>query len=119
MADAWPGTFPFIVNPEDFREAGPTGNVIRSPMERGTTKQRRRFTNASRPVEGSTSVMTTAQVALFETFFRTTLKDGTLPFTATNPRTGATETFKFSDTYEVIHLLDNKARIAMKLEQTT
>ena len=39
--------------------------------------------------------MTFDQYASLLTFYRSTLKDGTLPFTFTHPRTGVTTTFMF------------------------
>lgn len=113
----WPSGIPFIDNPSAFRESGPMGNVIRTPMEHGPSKTRRRFTAAVRQYSGETDVMTNAQVSTFETWFDDTIASGALSFTATNPRSNVTQTFKITDPYEIIHINDDENRISLKLER--
>lgn len=117
MVVAYPGTFPFIGDVNNYRERGPSGNVIRTPMEKGTIKRRRRFSYAPKLVSAQTEIMTNAQVVLFEEFFITTLLHGTLPFTAPNPRTGDTETYSFMEVYHIMYVDNDKNRIVMDLEQ--
>lgn len=114
---AWPAGVSFIAHPESYRETGPLANVIRTPMENGPVKSRRRFTAAPRNVSGTTDIMTNAQIATFETWFRDTISDGALPFTAVNPRTGETQTYRFVETYDVVHIDDDKERLSLTLER--
>jgi len=83
----WPGTLPDNFLQDNFSEKVPE-NVIRTPMDIGPPKMRQRSTAASRPISGN-AYMTTAQVAIHDTFFVTTLSYGSLRFDWTHPRTGA------------------------------
>lgn len=112
----WPGTFPFLDDPSAHRESGPADNVTRTPVTSGPNKSRRRFTKAPHPISGNSGIMTDAQIDLFKAFFRDDLKDGALRFDATHPRTGATKSFRFTETYEIIYLHDDVARVSMQLE---
>lgn len=114
---AWPVGISFIAHPDTYQESGPIGNVLRTPMEKGPVKSRRRFTSAVRHVSGQTDIMTEAQVETFIDWHRDTIAGGALRFTAVNPRTGQTGTYRFIDKYDIIHLNDDKERISMKLEQ--
>lgn len=114
---AWPAGISFIAQPSSYRESGPKGNVIRTDMENGPAKSRRRFTAAVRHISGNTDILTDAQVATFDTWFTDTIDDGALAFTATNPRTGATETYRFLKEYDVLHIDDDKNRLALTLEK--
>ena len=83
---AWPATLPQSPLLDSYsEEAG--DNVIRSPMDMGPPKRRRRFTARVDKLNLS-YVMTTAQFATFETFWRTDLADGALPIDMNHPRTG-------------------------------
>ena len=113
----WPAISFIGVN---YEESGSQKNVIRSPMEHGPAKRRRRFTGAPRLISGTTDIMSAANVATFETWFATDIKDGALSFTATNPRSGVTETYAFVDggaSYRLIYVKDDRWRIAVSLEQ--
>jgi len=63
-------------------------------MDAGPASVRNRFTAVSQSVKTS-MVMTGAQLAIFNTFMRTTLQHGSLSFTWSNPVTGASETVRF------------------------
>jgi len=58
--------------------------TIKSDMDAGPAKVRRRFTAGVEPVSG-TMIMTAAQLATFDTFFNTTLLGGSLRFSWTKP----------------------------------
>jgi hypothetical protein len=90
----WPGGLPQSPLLAATKEAL-ADNVVRSPMDTGPAKVRRRATAGVRKMTLE-SLMTTAQVATLDTFFTTTLLDGSLPFDWTSPRTGATVTFMFT-----------------------
>ena len=89
----WPGTLPDDFLVDAFSETLPD-NTIRSKVEYGPAKLRRRATAAVRPIEGQL-YMTTAQVATHDTFFVTTLKYGSLAFDWTHPRTGSSKSFRY------------------------
>lgn len=112
----WPSGLSFIASPNGFRRTGPIANVIRTPMDAGPVKTRRRFTAAPREISGETDLLTDAQVATFETFFTDDLEDGALSFEADDPVSGVEKTYRFMDTYEIIFLNDDINRIRMKLE---
>jgi hypothetical protein len=63
-------------------------------MDAGPASVRNRFTAISQKVKTS-MVMTGAQLAIFNTFMRTTLAHGSLSFLWVNPVTGASETVRF------------------------
>jgi len=89
----WPASLPDDFLQSGFSETLPD-NVLRSKMDIGPPKTRRRSTAAPRPIAGQ-QLMTTAQVATFDTFFVTTLSDGAIGFDWTHPRTGAAITLRF------------------------
>ena len=92
----WPASLPtdFL---KDAVEETPPDNTIRSKMGVGPPKIRKRSTSAVRKFACS-QYQTTAQVAVLDTFFVTTLGDGVTEFTGlTHPRTGASVTFMFAE----------------------
>jgi len=62
----------------------PPNITIKSEMDAGPAKVRRRFTAGVSPVSG-TMIMAAAQLATFQTFFNTTLLGGSLRFSWTKP----------------------------------
>lgn len=93
MPAAWPATLPQDVLIEGYAEAFPETR-LRTPMDAGPAKMRRRFTAAVRPLKVSVP-LTRDQVAALDTFFTTTLEGGALAFTWTHPRTLAAVTLRF------------------------
>ena len=90
---AWPVTLPDYVMQSNFVETLPN-NVIKTQMEVGPAKLRRRSSSAAEPFK-SNMYMTTAQVATHDTFYKVTLKYGSLPFDGTHPRTGAASSLRY------------------------
>ena len=90
---AWPSGLPQEVAGDNYVEAVPN-NAIRSLTEVGPAKVRKRSTSAVRPFVVMVP-MSEADIDTLDTFFVTTLSDGTIPFTWTHPRTGAAATFRF------------------------
>lgn len=87
----WPSTLPGIRLPvQSSRQDG----TIRTSMDAGPQKVRRRFTATSRyysfPLQ-----MTGSQFATLESFYDDTLGGGSLTFTMDDPHTGSSETFRF------------------------
>ena len=70
------------------------GGVIRSEMETGPARLRRRTTAVAQPLS-VTFAMDSDQVDTFKTFFLTTLSGGTEPFYFRRPREGQTEIARF------------------------
>lgn len=117
MSEVWPtGTFPFIDDPESYTEVGPQGNVLRTPMDAGPVKVRRRFTAAPKIISGKSAIMTSAQVVSFETWFSDTIHDGAISFTAPHPRLGTSMLFRFIGSYELEYVTDDAWRVSMSLE---
>lgn len=92
---AWPGTLPTIPLRDSYQEGQQFGAAIRTQTETGPPKQRNRFT-AQIKTYRVTWEMDGTQLDTFWTFYRTTLGNGALSFTALpEPRTGATVTHRF------------------------
>ncbi len=83
MAIAWPSDLPQTYNKDDFTYTKQSG-TIRTDMDSGPPKVRRRFTAVSTFYTLS-MIMTKTQFDSFETFFESTLKFGTLQFYAIDP----------------------------------
>jgi len=93
----WPTTLPNL-EIGGFSIAG-ASNLLRSNMDAGPAKQRRRFTWGPRPVTGRVTLDDT-QMTAFLTFYRNSLLDGAVRFEWTDPITGATAEFRFTSRYE-------------------
>ena len=89
---AWPGTLPqkqFVGLTETDVDA-----VLRTPMDSGPPSRRNRFAASMRFVR-IPIILTGSQKQTFDTFFRTTLKNGSLEFDWEDPTTDATVSFAF------------------------
>ena len=91
----WPASLPDDVLVDGYSERPPRVR-LRTPMDAGPPKMRRRFTAAVEPIR-CTMAFTRAQVTTFRTFYDTTLLGGVLTFDWTHPRTLAAVTFRFAD----------------------
>jgi hypothetical protein len=63
-------------------------------MDAGPASVRNRFTAITQTFKGS-MVLTGSQLTTFNTFFRTTIKHGSLSFTWIHPQTDASATVRF------------------------
>lgn len=89
---SWPTSLPDIsLSLTDARQDG----AIRTPMGTGPAKMRRRFSAVSRYVEGSV-ILDNTERATFDTFFATTLAEGSLAFDMDDPRDGTTQSWRFT-----------------------
>lgn len=88
----WPATLP-APSINSFQET-PPDNLIRSNMDKGPAKVRRRTTANVRPIQ-FTLMLTEAQVAILDTFFNTTVFGGAEEFDYTHPRTGDAVSARF------------------------
>lgn len=93
VLDVWPVGLPQLVLRDGYAETEP--DVIRrTEMDEGPAKQRPRFTVGIRPFLVQVE-LDVDQVAIFQTFYEDTLKDGTIPFSWKHPRTQVNTDFRF------------------------
>ena len=79
----WPESLPQQFLQRGYVE-GFGDNVIRSPVDAGIEKTRRRFTAVARPLTGR-MLLTKAQLDTFRTFYTDTIGDGSLEFDFPKP----------------------------------
>lgn len=84
----WPADLPQKPLIDGYSES-PQSQVLRSSMDAGPPKTRRRFTAATRAIPVNFT-LSNAQLATFESFFEADIQGGSLPFDMPHPRTGAT-----------------------------
>ena len=89
----WPNELPQnqFIGVDDTRDKG----AIRTSMDAGPAKMRRRFSAAVRAITCPIELYGW-QKSIFDTFFITTLAEGSLPFTWSDPETDATQTYRFT-----------------------
>jgi len=92
MAQVWPGTLPSYVLKDGFKKTF-RDNVIRTQVEGGPDKVRRRFTQR-RPDYEVTMWLQLGQVTTLENFYFTTLSGGIDTFNFNNPITQAVGEFR-------------------------
>lgn len=90
---AFPNTLPEL-SVASFQEQIGDG-VIRSVMDVGPAKVRRRSSAVVHGLTGDLAGLTDSQVSTLMTFYTTTLSGGVLAFDLTHPRTGATVQARF------------------------
>ena len=111
----WPGGLSQDVLTDGLEETW-GNNLLRTPMESGPAKARRRFTAEVKPL-ALVLEFARADVETFRTFFETTLQGGALPFDWTHPRTGAAITLRFIPPFPVTPNRGAKFwRAALRLE---
>lgn len=115
MSTIWPVALPQAPLVSGFGEKPPE-TTIRTQMDTGAAKVRQRTTAGARPMD-TVFLMTTAQVATFETFFNTTLSGGSLSFEWTHPRTGTTGTFRIKSTPDYKPVGATHWHVSMQMEQ--
>lgn len=95
IAQPWPSTVNTNINQGGYGEKPEANNANFQP-EVGPPKYRRR-TSIPTTIYSWTGWFTSAEYDAIVAFYRTTLLDGTVPFMFPNQRTGATDTFQFTD----------------------
>jgi hypothetical protein len=110
----WPPSLP-APNWTGFQETSPNV-VIRTSMDVGPPKVRRRSTAGVRPLS-MTFLLTKDDVSTLDTFYQTTLSGGSLPFDWTHPRTGAAVRVQFtaSPSYQAQGPLHYQAQCQMEI----
>lgn len=115
MADAtWPVTLPTKPLIAGANETPPNLSV-RSQMDAGPAKVRRRFTAGERLLTCD-SLMTGTQVATLDEFYLDTLGGGVLAFNWVNPRTDATVEMRFVQPPSYRPVGNNKYLVSLHLE---
>lgn len=110
----WPSTLP-SPSPGGYQEILPD-NTIRTEMEVGPPKVRKRATSA--PTQYSLSFeMDNTDVNTLETFYRTTINEGADPFTMDDPRNGTSETFRVVTAPEISALSPVYYRVNINMEK--
>jgi len=107
----WPPSLPQHVETPDLENTFPD-SAVRTKMDAGPGKARRRFTAAPEPIKAAI-IVTAAQLATLKTFFVTTLASGALRFDWVHPITQAAATFRFRGAPQVKALGNSGGGVAM------
>ena len=116
---SWPGSLPQYATLRDMQWAGPSNATIRTPMDVGPSKGRRRTTAPTRFVQVAYAQMTDAQLTTFENWFQNDIAMGALAFTMPHPKDQTTRTWRFADAqspYQVTPYTRTLWRVTMMLE---
>lgn len=88
----WPVSLPyFLLGAKETPQEG----ALRTPMDMGPPKSRQRFTAVSRYLDCEIILQTPTERATFDTFYYTTLANGSLEFDHEDPADATTQQFKF------------------------
>lgn len=111
--NSWPTTLP-----EKFSRNFETTDVdtlLRSEMEYGPQKVRRRFTGNIEQIQTSIN-LTEEQVGILRNFYRNTLGGGTLPFTHKYPTNNTVVEYRFLAPPAISHLGGKAWMASLQLE---
>lgn len=97
----WPASIPFFADMAPAARSGQQGGVIRSNMDIGPAKVRRRTSAMPSRRSAETGFLTKAELAAFESFFANDLAQGALAFDATDPMDCTLRSFRFLESYSV------------------
>jgi len=115
MADFyWPEYLPSGLLEEGLNKE-PQSNVIRTAMDAGPKKARRRYTARTVKYSGK-QVFDVAEMAVFEQFYHNVLADGVLRFYFEDPFTGEIAEFRFTEDYSV-NAVEGLFEVQMSLER--
>jgi len=110
----WPELLPSGLLENGFSQQ-PQNNVIRTAMDAGPKKARRRYTARTVKYSGK-QVFDAAELAVFEQFYHNVIADGVLRFNFTDPVTGETAEFRFTEDY-TLRALDGLFEVTLPLER--
>ncbi len=111
----WPSSLPQRPTVGGYQERF-AETVLRTAMDAGAAKLRRRFTTAPRQIE-LTFRMTAAQVAVLRSFYEETTGGGALPFDWVHPREGGVAEYRFMEAPRVSAATAVLFSVSLKLEQ--
>lgn len=115
MADVWPPSLP--TKPLVDRYSEKFGeNTIRTPVDHGPAKRRRRYTTTHDPTSFMFEIDGT-QLATFKAFYITTLRHGALPFELSHPTELITATFAFLNEPESVPMGADYYRVTFSAER--
>jgi hypothetical protein len=110
----WPNTLPKALI-EGYAET-PANNVLRTQMDVGPAKTRRRtFANVRNLTINL--LLSSAQWTALDNFYDVETLSGSLPFDMPHPRTNVTGNFRFVSPPQLSALSSNYFKIAVSLEQ--
>lgn len=113
--DTWPVGLQQKLDSESFeKKFGSTST--RSDMDTGPAKVRSRFTDAVDNY-GCSILLDFSEYNTLQTFFKTTLNNGTLPFLFVDPFTETEETFRFVEPPSIRALGGRTFRVSMTWEK--
>lgn len=110
----WPDSLPQVLI-LDGLNAKKRSSVVRTKMDAGPAKQRRRYTVSHKDFKGSI-VVTENQREILEDWYDNVLGGGVLRFVMKDPQTLLPGEFRFKEHYDE-DSLDGKWRITMELEK--
>ena len=110
----WPSTLPQVLL-LDGLNGKKKSSVVRTEMDAGPSKQRRRYTIATKDFKGCI-VVTESQRQLLSDFYDNVLGHGALRFVMKDPQTLEYSEFRFKEDYDE-DSLDGNWRITMNLEK--
>jgi hypothetical protein len=110
----WPELLPSGLLADGFTKQ-PQGGVIRTQMDAGPKKARRRYTARTVKYAGK-QVFDAAELMVFEQFYHNVLADGVLRFNFADPVTEEIAEFRFTEDYTV-NSLDGLFEVRMSLER--
>ncbi len=111
----WPASLPQDFNIEGFEEVFPQ-LTLRTEMDAGPAKLRRRATSGVRSFKTTLS-MTQAQVIALDVFYVTTVSSGSLAFDWTSPRSDTPESFRFVTPPKIRPFSSTYWKVDLDLEQ--
>lgn len=111
----WPPSLPNLVNVTGFEEKF-ANQVIRTQMEVGPSKVRRRSLSSPRDVSMVVTI-DGAQKETLDTFFHSTLGGGSLSFDWTDPISQAPRSYRFKEPPSITAIGGFWFSAAMKLER--
>lgn len=113
-AITWPAELPPVLR-LDGLSGQKTKNVVRTQMDAGPQKIRRRYTISSKNFEGSI-IVTEAQREILEYFYDNTIGGGALRFVMKDPQTLIPSEFRFREEYSE-ESVDGLWKITLPLEK--
>jgi len=111
---AYPDLLPSGLLADGFSKK-PQSNVIRTAMDAGPKKVRRRYTARTVNYSGK-QIFDEAELMVFEQFYHTVLADGVYRFYFTDPASGETAEFRFLEEYTV-NAVEGLYEVQMSLER--
>lgn len=109
---SWPSTLPQAPDISGYTEQ-PQSQVIRTAMDAGPAKTRRRFTAASRNISVR-YVLSAAQQAIFKAWWESDIAAGALPFDW--PHDGQTVSARIVGEYQLSPLSDQIWQLSLQIE---